>query len=354
MSRRRHRKPLLLRPVPLFLLLAVCGTILYTTWPFGNRERSNTALMSEREPAVVEPGIKPATPDAPAPAVPGPSAFAPNPSLAAAGKVALPAPPTSQPTQTRPAPVDPTQAENDFQAGMAAKEKEPVKARELLNRALQSGLTPAQLETARQTLTELANATIFSARALQGDPLVDSHSIVVGDTLGKLAKASQVSEDLLAEINGIRQKHLIRLGMRIKLVRGPFHAVIVKSEHQMHLFAGDTYVRSYPVALGMDGRTPTGKWRVSNHQSNPAWTDPRTGKRWHPDDPANPIGEYWIGLECVEGPCQGAFGYGIHGTNEPESIGKDVSLGCVRLAAADIDFTYKLLLPGLSYVTIAE
>jgi lipoprotein-anchoring transpeptidase ErfK/SrfK len=122
----------------------------------------------------------------------------------------------------------------------------------------------------------------------------------------------------------------------------------------MHVFLGDVYVRSFKVALGAEGKTPTGKWRVTSRQANPSWVDPQTGKRYHADDPANPIGEYWVGLEGLEGAAVGAFGYGIHGTNEPQTIGRDVSLGCIRLAPDDIEFVYKLLLPGASFVTTTE
>ena len=77
-------------------------------------------------------------------------------------------------------------------------------------------------------------------------------------------------------------------------------------------------------------------------------------RRYHSDDPTNPIGEYWIGLEGIEGDAAGAVGYGIHGTNEPQTIGQDVSLGCVRLGPEDIAFVYKVLLPGASMVTITN
>src|SRR5439155_12611726 len=117
-------------------------------------------------------------------------------------------------------------------------------------------------QTARQAMTEIANQTIFSANALAGDSLVESHQIAAGETLGKLARQYSISEDLLADINRLRDKHFIRQGMRVKVLHGPFHAVITKSDHLLHIFLGDTYVRSYRVALGMDGKTPTGKWRV--------------------------------------------------------------------------------------------
>ena len=71
-----------------------------------------------------------------------------------------------------------------------------------------------------------------------------------------------------------------------------------------------------------------------------------------PDDPTNPLGEHWIGLEGVDGDAVGRGGFGIHGTIEPESIGKAVSLGCIRMHNDDVEFLYGLMLPGRSKVTI--
>jgi lipoprotein-anchoring transpeptidase ErfK/SrfK len=70
------------------------------------------------------------------------------------------------------------------------------------------------------------------------------------------------------------------------------------------------------------------------------------------DDPRNPLGERWIGLEGVSGSAVGMMAYGIHGTIEPESIGKSVSMGCVRLHNADVEQLYDLLVIDKSQVTI--
>ena len=263
--------------------------------------------------------------------------------------------PSSQPSSL-PAPViDSAKATADFQAGMEAlKAEKLLEARERLNRALHEGLTLADAKATRQALTELANKTIFSKTVLKGDTLCSWHNVKAGDTLGKLAKRSRISEPLLADVNTLGNRNVIREGSRIKLIDGPFHAAIIKHDHEMHIYLQGLYVRTLSVALGEGGSTPTGTWKVANQLANPGWTDPRSGKRWHPDDPGNPIGEFWIGLEGIDGEAVGQPGYGIHGTIEPETIGKDVSMGCVRLGTADIAWVYKLLLPNQSIVTISE
>ncbi len=254
---------------------------------------------------------------------------------------------------TRPADSQP--AEGNLQAGLAALERGALlEARTLLNEDLKKGLLPDHAVRARQALERIAAETIFNASVVPEDPLTDHYTVKSGDTLGRIAARFKVTEEILATINRLPNRNFIREGRRLKVLRGPFHAVVSKSDHTLHAFLQDVYVRSFRVALGADGGTPTGRWKVVNRQPNPGWTDPRTGKEWHPDDPANPIGEFWIGLEGVEGQAVGAFGYGIHGTIEPQTIGQDVSLGCVRLAPDDIAAVYQMLVPGESLVTITD
>jgi lipoprotein-anchoring transpeptidase ErfK/SrfK len=260
-------------------------------------------------------------------------------------------------TQPSAGPMAPAEVPSSgaLQAGLEAKSSGAVlEARRQLRAAMEGGLTAEDMRTARVALAELAKQTLFSRALVEGDQLTEGYTVRPGDSLVRIADRHDVTEDLLAEVNLIRNKNYIREGQRLKVLKGPFHAVVSKTDHLAHVFLQDTYVSTYRVALGANGGTPTGKWKVANKLANPGWTDPRDGKHWHADDPANPIGEFWIGLEGVEGDAVGQFGYGIHGTIEPETIGQDVSLGCVRLAADDIAAVYKLLVPGKSLVTIEK
>jgi len=207
-------------------------------------------------------------------------------------------PPGTRPASGPPTTTDATKAGRELRAGLEAKRNDKLlEARTRINRALHSGLSAADARLARQALSELADLTLFTRAVVKDDPLVAWHTIRSGDTLGRIAKRARISEDFLAQINALPNKNFIREGQRIKVLQGPFHAAISKSEHRMHLYLQNVYCDTLRVALGEQGSTPTGKWKVANHLTNPGWTDPRTGKRWHSDDPANPIGEYWIGLE---------------------------------------------------------
>ena len=59
-------------------------------------------------------------------------------------------------------------------------------------------------------------------------------------------------------------------------------------------------------------------------------------------------------LKGIEGDAVGKESYGIHGTIEPDSIGKNMSMGCIRLASDDINLLYDLLIEGKSQVKVVD
>lgn len=84
-------------------------------------------------------------------------------------------------------------------------------------------------------------------------------------------------------------------------------------KHQLKLFDGSRLIKTYPVALGkIVTPTPHGSYKIINKQPNPG----------------GPFGVLWMGLSKPH--------YGIHGTNNPSSIGKSVSHGCIRMFNHDV------------------
>jgi len=230
-----------------------------------------------------------------------------------------------------------------------------ITARAKLLGALRSGLPRSEQIAVCDKLAKLADRLTFSPGVARGDPTVGYYTVRPGDTLKKIGQTYHVTADLLAWINRLPDKNRIRVNQTLKVVKGPFHVVVHKADYEMWVFLGqDVLVRRYKVGLGADGSTPLGQWRVKDKLVNPTWTDPRTGRRWAADDPKNPIGEHWIGLEGLSGPAKGQVGYGIHGTIEPESIGKSQSMGCIRMHNEDVAELFKLLVPKHSLVTVRE
>ncbi|MCC3374382.1 L,D-transpeptidase [Cohnella sp. REN36] len=94
----------------------------------------------------------------------------------------------------------------------------------------------------------------------------------------------------------------------------PVYRIIVDiGERTLYLLDGDRVVDQYPVGVGkMVTRTPTGDFRIINKEPNPG----------------GPFGAMWMGLSKPH--------YGIHGTNDPSSIGRMVSHGCIRMYNEDV------------------
>lgn len=105
--------------------------------------------------------------------------------------------------------------------------------------------------------------------------------------------------------------------------------VINIPSYTLSVLAGDNVVKTYPVAVGKPSApTPVGKFRIISKVVNPTWYPP-DGSKPVPPGADNPLGRRWLGFL--------PNGYGIHGNNNASSIGKAVSLGCVRMHNADVE-----------------
>jgi LysM repeat protein len=238
-----------------------------------------------------------------------------------------------------------------------------LEARALLTQAIDSGaISASQAVEARQMLGMVNEELVFGPEVFSGDQWASEYTIKPGDSLSKIVSREDLKIDwrLLQMINGLDRPEKIQVGQKIKILHGPFHAEVNKTNHQLDLFMGKgperAFVKSYTVGLGQFDSTPTGRFRVRKGQKivNPTWTNPRTGEFYPADDPENPIGEYWLGLEGLDSTNKGERGFGIHGTIEPESIGTDSSMGCVRLRDGEIDTIYALMSEGVSTIDVRQ
>lgn len=114
------------------------------------------------------------------------------------------------------------------------------------------------------------------------------------------------------------------------------------SRRQLTLYQNNTLIKSYPVAVGKAGwETPRGNFQVIDMRQNPKWINPLTGEAILGGDPENPLGNYWIGFWT-----NGTNWVGMHGTPTPNSVGKAVSHGCVRMHNKDIQELFAKVTPG--------
>ncbi|WP_036696268.1 L,D-transpeptidase [Paenibacillus taiwanensis] len=94
----------------------------------------------------------------------------------------------------------------------------------------------------------------------------------------------------------------------------PNYRIIVDlSDRRLYLLDNNIVIRGFPVGIGrMVTSTPVGDYVIINKQPNPG----------------GPFGAFWMGLSKPH--------YGIHGTNDPSSIGQLVSHGCIRMYNSDV------------------
>jgi LysM repeat protein len=232
-----------------------------------------------------------------------------------------------------------------------------ITARDKLNEMLTAPMSDKQQTFIKQQLTELSSEWLFSRQVHASDTLCELYEVQVGDMFRKIAKKCKVPYEFLMRINNISDPRSLRAGDTIKIINGPFNCRINRSTFTMDLYLQDTYVRSFTVGLGRPSmETPTGCWLVKSDGKliQPTWTDPETGKTYQAHDPDYPLGERWIGLEGIEGEAKGRTGFAVHGTKNPEEIGKAVSRGCIRLDNEDVILMYDLLMPGSSQVLVND
>jgi lipoprotein-anchoring transpeptidase ErfK/SrfK len=115
--------------------------------------------------------------------------------------------------------------------------------------------------------------------------------------------------------------------------------VINRSANRLYLYDGTKLTRTFAVATGQAiYPTPRGRWHIVVKWKNPWWYPPTTsawakGLQPVPPGPNNPLGTRWMGLN--------APGVGIHGTDEPSSIGYSASHGCIRMQVPDAEWLFE-------------
>ncbi len=156
------------------------------------------------------------------------------------------------------------------------------------------------------------------------------YEVKPGDSLVKIAKKFDTSYAFIMRINR-KPRTLIKIGERLKILNGKLSLLVDKSDYTLTILLNNHFIKQYPIGIGKSNKTPTGVFIVDNKLINPTWYSPDGVYEY--GDPKNVLGTRWIGFEDKDG----LYGYGIHGTPDPGSIGKDMSNGCIRLRNADVE-----------------
>jgi lipoprotein-anchoring transpeptidase ErfK/SrfK len=127
-------------------------------------------------------------------------------------------------------------------------------------------------------------------------------------------------------------------GVSPTVANAPRRRVVVSiPDRKLAVIENDEVVRMFPVAVGKPATpSPAGTFTIVNRVTNPTYYAP-DGKTVAPGA-KNPIGTRWIGLSQK--------GYGIHGTDQPKSIGFAKSHGCIRLRNEDVERLFERVRTG--------
>jgi len=249
------------------------------------------------------------------------------------------------------------------QADAKRKSDDLLAARRLLVQAIDTKkLSLAEHDDVLRRLNEINDVVVFSNRKFISDEYAIQHVVKPGELMQKIAASYDITWKFIGRLNGISDPRKLQAGKSLKIIKGPFHAMVSKSNYTLDLYIGKptepgaVFVKRLRVGLGESDSTPTGEWKVDTKLENPRYYNPRSeGPRViEPDDPKNPLGERWIALLGATGQAVGKTSYGIHGTIEPDSIGQKKSLGCIRMLNEDVELVYDMLIPGKSTVTVVE
>ena len=113
--------------------------------------------------------------------------------------------------------------------------------------------------------------------------------------------------------------------------------LVDKSDNLLYLKENGMILKTYTVSTGKNNSTPVGTFKVTVKLENPTWYK-KPGTVIPPLDKRNELGTRWIGLSKKS--------YGIHGTTEPEKLGRQVSSGCVRMKNGDVEELFKNVKTG--------
>ncbi|KYG26059.1 L,D-transpeptidase family protein [Alkalihalobacillus trypoxylicola] len=145
------------------------------------------------------------------------------------------------------------------------------------------------------------------------------HTVMAGETLGSISLDYRVPLSSIIQANQLANPNFIMVGQRIYIPgipdpsQIPYEIYIKLSDRVLTLYRDQAIVKTYPIAVGrMLTETPLGEFVIINKAPNPG----------------GPFGAMWMSISRNH--------YGIHGTNNPSSIGTYASKGCVRMFNEDV------------------
>ncbi|MBD3246133.1 MAG: L,D-transpeptidase family protein [Candidatus Omnitrophica bacterium] len=225
------------------------------------------------------------------------------------------------------------------EAAQAEKRGELVVAKKYYQRAKERMDNSAKLNDIQQKIEDVNIRILFSPVPTECST---TYTVEPNDALVKIAKKFDTTVNLIKRANNL-ESDIIIPGQELKVNTCPFSLAVDKSQNLLFLKQEGEILKTYTVSTGKNNSTPVGTFKVVNKLKNPTWF--RTGAVIPPDSPENILGTRWMGFDVT--------GYGIHGTKDPDNLGKQVTLGCVRMRNSDVEELYDIIPTGTE-VTIID
>ncbi len=230
-----------------------------------------------------------------------------------------------------------------IQARELKNQQQLLESRNLCFQILESAEGTAAAQNAAKMLDEIHTSLVMDPYMM---PEKTQYIVKSGDSLGKIASTYGTTIELLRKSNNIKGD-LIRVGDILRVLQGTFRITVDKSDNILTVYLNDRYFKTYRIGTGKYSKTPEGLFTVGDRIVHPPWWR-SDGKQVPYGDPENVLGTHWLQLIAREDTA--LRGYGIHGTWEPETIGKYESAGCVRLLNSDVEELFSLIPSGTEVV----
>lgn len=229
----------------------------------------------------------------------------------------------------------------DFSLSAARKvlaEGDLIAAKELYAKTKENNTDLNRVDKIREEMEVVNMKIIFSTLA---DGCSIEYAVRPNDALSKIARKHKTTVNLIKRANNLKSD-VIRPGQKLKVNICPFSVLVDKSQNLLFLKREGEVIKTYQVSTGKDNSTPVGEFTIINKLNKPTWY--KTGAVIPPDSPENILGSRWMGFDRK--------GYGIHGTIEPEKLGEQITLGCVRMKNADVEELFDIVPTGSEIIII--
>ncbi|MDI6732713.1 MAG: L,D-transpeptidase family protein [Planctomycetota bacterium] len=218
------------------------------------------------------------------------------------------------------------------------------KARNAFSLALKSNLPQEKITEIKGRLTDLNKKLVFSSFRTPDSTI---YTVKIGDNLTSISRkfkveaGGDIAPGHIRRINNLKSATIFP-DDKLKILTGEIWAKVNKTNITLTLYINNDFIKEYPVSIGDPNKnmdTSAGTFTIGSKVVHPTWykkTEDGRKEEVPYGDKRNVLGTRWMGFK--ESP-----ELGIHGTTNPESIGKKISNGCIRMYNNDVEEVYDLI-----------